>query len=137
MYEIIKNILYMYRRSWLASTLNIIGLTLALLTFFCFWSRLQNTLTRDTCFDDWHSIYRLEVVSNTLDEDTVSRAVMPIAIVRQLERLPNISAVGILDAHMPEATVVAGAKKIPAVYVESFGNRLTFWKKDIFIVSVD
>ena len=137
MYEIIKNILYMYRRSWLASTLNIIGLTLALLTFFCFWSRLQNTLTRDTCFDDWRSIYRLEVVSNTLDEDTVSRAVMPIAIVRQLERLPNISAVGILDAYMPEATVVAGAKKIPAVYVESFGNRLTFWKKDIFIVSVD
>ena len=137
MYEIIKNLLYMYRRSWLASTLNIIGLTLALLTFFCFWSRLQNTLTRDTCFDDFRSIYRLEVESNILDEDTVSRAVMPVALVPQLERLPHVSAVGVLDAHTSEATAVAGTKKIPALYVENFGNRLSFWKKDIFLVSVD
>lgn len=131
MMSLIRNFTHTYRRFWLASSLNFAGLVVALTSFFLFYTKVEEMTNYDTCYEDWQSIYRVELEGSTIfGEDTI----------RVANTFSALNAAARLTRHVKDvATVPQGLKEISfykdgelayaCPFVYSRGKELNFWRK--------
>ena len=96
--NIIKNILVQFRRFKLASSLNLVGLCIAISSFFLFVTKVEEEVRFNACFKDWRQMYRIEMSGKMLsnDIDTTANIFAPMRHIAK--RIPNVKDVGIMES---------------------------------------
>ena len=95
---IIKNILVQFRRFKLANSLNLVGLCIAISSFFLFVTKVEEEVRYNACFKDWRQMYRIEMSGKMLsnDIDTTANLFAPMRYIAK--RIPNVKDVAIIES---------------------------------------
>ena len=95
---IIKNILVQFRRFKLASSLNFVGLCIAISSFFIFITKVEEEVRYNACFKDWRQMYRIEMSGMMLSSDIDTTANLFAPMRHIAKRIPNVKDVGIMES---------------------------------------
>lgn len=131
MISLIRNFTHTFRRFWLASSLNFIGLVVALTSFFLFYTKVEEMTNYDTCYEDWQSIYRVEIEGSTIfGEDTIRVANTFSALNTAARLTPHVRDVATVPQGLKEISFYKDgelAYACPFVYCR--GKELNFWRR--------
>ena len=96
--SIIRNIFVQFRRFKLASTLNFVGLCIAISTFFLFITKVEEDVRYNTCFKNWKQMYRIELSGTIFGEerDTLANLFAPLRNIAK--ETPHVKDVSIMES---------------------------------------
>ncbi|MCR5312948.1 MAG: FtsX-like permease family protein [Bacteroidaceae bacterium] len=88
---------HIFRKFKVASTLNLVGLCIALISFFLFFSKVEETVNYNTCFKDWKKMYRVELDGQIFSNDSIRIANVPAPAKNILTKIPHVEDVALID----------------------------------------
>lgn len=127
-----KNIFHIFRRFKLTSILNFSGISIALVTFFMFFVKVEEQVTHNTCFEGWQDMYRVELDGTMFSNDSTHTAIMPLAIKDIVKNTPCVKDAAITYASSNEVIVDNGKKgaerkSLRHMYSGKFAEDLRFF----------
>lgn len=130
MNSLLRNFTHTFRRFWFASTLNFIGLIVALTSFFLFYTKVEEMSNYDMCFDDWQDMYRVEMEGRMFGESTTRMANIFSAMNVAARLVPHVKEVATVPQGLKEINFYKdGEIAYTCDFVYCRGKELNFWRK--------
>ena len=88
--QIINSIIHLLRRFKLASILHFAGQCIALMCFFTFFTKVEENVNYNTCFDGWQKMYRAEIEGPVFTDDSIHFTVLSLPTKFILDTLKHV-----------------------------------------------
>jgi len=104
--DILRNLFVQFRRFKLACTLNLAGLCIAFITFFVFFTKVEEEIKYNSCFNGYEHMFRIEIKGKIFREEPDSMANLFAPMRYIAKETPHVKAVGILMSIYPEISII-------------------------------
>lgn len=131
--DILRNLFIQFRRFKLASSLNLVGLCIALTTFFLFFTKVEEDVRYNTCFKDWKNMYRIELHGKIFGEESDSLASIFAPMRNIAKDIPHVKDIGILESSCRTFIINRDGKNnkkhniYSGIYFDGYAEYLSFF----------
>jgi len=132
MISLLRNYTHTFRRFFMTSTLNFLGLVVALCAFYLFMTKLDEQLRYNRCFEDFEKIYRVELEGKMFGEDTVRIANVLAPLSDIAKEVKHVEDAMTDPLPSTEINFFRDGKFVTSIQsVGGYGKQLNFWRKGI------